>query len=252
MIKVKNKDLNNLRKLFKDIRFYMGNSVLDGKMGYAYADNTKSPSFAFLVAKERYCFISGKVDDKQLKKVINEYELYKYKLIPSDEIKEMLENEFKETIEKSKRYSIKKNTVFDTCKLNSYINNYKFNYEFLKIDEELANRIRNEEFINIADNYKEYGIGYCCMNNNEIIGVASSNIVYKDGIEVNIKVKEEYRKQGIATILASKLILECLRKNKTVSWDAANLNSVGLAKKLGFEYDSEYDIYCFKNNELKY
>lgn len=33
--KVENKDLEKLRNLFKDIRFYMGNSVLDGMMGEA-------------------------------------------------------------------------------------------------------------------------------------------------------------------------------------------------------------------------
>ena len=81
------------------------------------------------------------------------------------------------------------------------------------------------------------------MYNDIIIGVVSSNIFYNDGIEVNIKVKEDYRRKGIATTLASLLILNCIKENKKISWDAANLNSVGLAQKLGFEYDSEYDCY---------
>ena len=33
--------------------------------------------------------------------------------------------------------------------------------------------------------------------------------------------------------------------NKKISWDAANTNSVGLAQKLGLEYDSTYDAYNF-------
>ena len=84
------------------------------------------------------------------------------------------------------------------------------------------------------------------MYNNEIIGVASSNIFYKDWIEVNIGVKENYRRRGIATAMAANLILECLRENKKISWDADNMNSVRLAQKLGFEYDSTYDIYILK------
>lgn len=47
--------------------------------------------------------------------------------------------------------------------------------------------------------------------------------------------------------MASKLILECLSQEKKVSWNAANTNSVGLAEKLGFEYDSKYNIYSFFN-----
>ena len=41
------------------------------------------------------------------------------------------------------------------------------------------------------------------------------------------------------------LLNECLNQNKKISWDAANTNSVGLAQKLGFEYDSIYNTYNF-------
>lgn len=126
-------------------------------------------------------------------------------------------------------------------------NSLENNFKLIKIDKCMADRIKKESFINITDDYEKYGIGFCCINNNEIIGVASSNIFYKDGIEVNIRVKEQFRRKGIATAMASKLILECLSQEKKVSWDAANTNSVGLAEKLGFEYDSKYNIYSFFN-----
>ena len=41
---------------------------------------------------------------------------------------------------------------------------------------------------------------------------------------------------------------ECIKRNKYPSWDAANSNSVGLAKKLGYECDSEYKIYKINRN----
>lgn len=92
--------------MFDDIRFHMGLSVLDGKMGKAFVDNIENPKFAILIknAKE---------------------------------------------------------------------------YEFKIINQEIANRIKQEQFMNITDNYAENGIGYCCFYNNQIIGVASSNIIYK-------------------------------------------------------------------------
>lgn len=46
--------------------------------------------------------------------------------------------------------------------------------------------------------------------------------------------------------MAANLILECLRENKKISWDAYNINSVKLAEKLGFEFDSAYDTYLMK------
>ena len=241
MIKVSYEKLDKLRYLFNDIRFYMGNSVLDGKMGQAYTNDIENPTFAFLLVRS-YCFMSGNIDKIQLNRVIDKYNLKEYIIIPDDNVKLILESEYK-NINKFQRYSIKKEPKFDINVLKKHINNSDKQYDFIKIDNKIANRIKEEAFIRITDDYNNYGMGYCCMHNDIIIGVASSNIFYNDGIEVNIKVKEDYRRKGIATTLASLLILNCIKENKKISWDAANLNSVGLAKKLGFEYDSEYDCY---------
>lgn len=241
--KVENKNLGKLRNLFKDIRFYMGHSVLDGTMGEAYTDNISNPNFAILIVR-KYCFMSGNIGKEDLHKLIDN-KLKQYIIIPSDNLKIVIEEIYKDNINKLERYSIKKNPLFDKQKLQEYIEKAPKEYHIQSIDKKIAEKIKEEKFINITDNYDKNGIGYCCIYNNEIIGVASSNIFYKDGIEVNIKVKEEYRRKGIATALASKLILKCLEENKKISWDAANLWSVGLAKKLGFEYDSTYNIYKF-------
>lgn len=241
--KVENKDLEKLRNLFKNIRFYMGNSVLDGVMGEAYTDNITNPNFAILIVR-KYCFMSGNIEKEDLCKLIDS-KLKQYIIIPSDGFKKVIEENFKDNINKLERYSIKKTPIFDKEKLQTYIDNLSKEYNLQAIDKNMAKRIKEEKFINITDNYEENGVGYCSIYNNEIIGVASSNIFYKDGIEVNIKVKEEHRRKGIATALASKLILKCLEENKKISWDAANLWSVGLAEKLGFEYDSTYNIYKF-------
>lgn len=241
--KVENRDLGKLKSLFKEIRFYMGHSVLDGVMGEAYTDNISNPKFAILIVR-KYCFMSGNIERENLYKLVNS-KLKQYILIPSDSLKSVMEEIFKDDIKKLERYSIKKTPLFDSKKLQEYVTKVPEEYSIQEIDKNVAERIKEEKFINITDNYEKNGVGYYCIYNNEIIGVASSDIFYKDGIEVNIKVKDEYRRKGIATALASNLILKCLEKNKKVSWDAANLWSVGLAEKLGFEYDSTYNIYKF-------
>ena len=245
IFEIKNpQELEKIKPFFSDIRFYMGNSVLDGVMGKAFVDDIENPNIAFLVVR-KYCFISGNIDNTKLKNIIDK-NFKNYILIPSDIIASQIEDIYSNGIQKSQRYSIKKEVQFDIEKLNSMINSIDKDFKLVQIDGTLANDIKKLKFINITDNYKKYGIGFCCMYNNEIIGVASSNIFYNEGIEVNIKVKEEYRRKGIGTAMASRLILECLNQNKKISWDASNTNSVGLAEKLGFEYDSTYNIYNFK------
>ena len=238
-------DLDKIKPLFNDIRFYMGKSVLDGVMGEAYVDNILSPNIAFLVVRS-YCFISGNLNKEKLKYIIDE-NFKNHTLIPSDNLKKEIENIYQSNIIKSQRYSIKKEVIFDKANLTNMINNLPQNFKLFKITKDLADRIKREKFICITDDYENNGIGYCCMYNNKIIGVASSNIFYKDGIEVNIRVKDNYRRKGIASAMASSLILECLKEHKKISWDAYNMNSVFLAKKLGFEFDSAYDVYELKN-----
>ena len=235
--------LDRIKDFFQDIRFYMGKSVLDGMMGQAYVDDFTNPKFAILIVRQ-YCFMSGYIKEKDLKNLIDT-NLKDKILIPSNNIKEMIEKIYKDKVIKGERYSIKKNPKFNIDKLKEYVKNVPNEFIVKEIDLSLALRIKRENYINITDDYENYGIGYCCLYNDKIIGVASSNIFYRDGIEVNIKISEEYRRRGLATALASKLILKCLNENKKVSWDASNMNSVALATKLGFEYDSKYNIYKF-------
>lgn len=237
-------NFDKIKPLFKDIRFFMGNSVLDGVMGKAYVDNTLNPQIAFLVVRS-YCFMSGNLSKEKLKDIIND-NFKNFILIPSDSLKSKIESIYKDSIIKRQRFSIKKEVKFNENKLKDMVNKIPSKFEIVKINKNLADRIKKEDFINITDDYEKNGIGYCCMYNKEIIGVASSNIFYKDGIEVNIRVKENYRRRGIATAMAANLILECLRENKKISWDAYNINSVKLAEKLGFEFDSAYDTYLMK------
>lgn len=58
-----------------------------------------------------------------------------------------------------------------------------------------------------------------------------------------MKTTDDYINKGIGTAMESKLILMCLEKGIYPSWNAANLTSLQLAKKLGHSYDSEYTIY---------
>lgn len=236
-------DLKKIKPFFNEIRFFMGNSVLDGVMGEAYVDDISNPRIAFLTVR-RYCFMSGNIEDDALEKIINE-NFKNYRLIPNDELAKKIEKIYGNNIKRGQRHSMKKNVIFDLNKLNEMSQKLAKEFALVPIDEELANRIKKQKFVTITDDYKKYGIGFCCMHHNKIIGVASSNIFYKDGIEVTIKVDEKYRRRGIATVMASKLILECLSKNKKVSWNAQTIGSVALAQKLGFEYDSSYNVYRF-------
>ncbi len=64
-----------------------------------------------------------------------------------------------------------------------------------------------------------------------------------DGIEIEIGTRPEYRRKGLATIVASALIIDCLDRGIYPSWDVANTESVALAQKLGYIMEEPYDTY---------
>ena len=124
--------------------------------------------------------------------------------------------------------------------------------ELKMIDKELYDKCLLEEWSrDFVANYRDYalfeklGLGVVMVKKctGEVVAGASSYSTYKDGIEIEIVTREDHRQQGLAYRCASKLILECLRRNLYPSWDARTRISVALAEKLGYEYSHEYAAY---------
>ena len=81
------------------------------------------------------------------------------------------------------------------------------------------------------------------MKEDRIVSGASSYTRYNEGIEIEVDTVESERRNHLALIACSALILRCLEENLYPSWDAQNMISVRLAEKLGYEFDHEYITY---------
>ena len=105
-----------------------------------------------------------------------------------------------------------------------------------------------ETFIDLADfdspdDFVARGLGYVALDGERVMGAAYSSLVCSRGIEVSLYVDEPYRRQGVATAIAGRLLLECVRQGRRPNWDAANLESCALAEKLGYVASGSYDSY---------
>ena len=247
MKKLEKENLTIAKKFFKEIKFYMTKTALQGYMGEVFVDNLENPDFA-CVLLGRFFFIDGNPNNKLAKKVLASIDDYYKTIIANENWFEAIEDVYKDKFEIDYRYSIKKDTKFDKEKLNKLILDKSEEYEIKPIDKEIYKIIKaTNSFstnIKMTTDYEKYGIGFCAINkDNEIVAVITSNGIYDDGVEINIKIEENDRGKGLGTILSAKMILECLERKLYPSWDAANLDSVGLAEKLGYEVDSKYIIY---------
>ena len=97
-----------------------------------------------------------------------------------------------------------------------------------------------------AEDFVQRGIGFYSEKHGTVVGAAYSSLVCSRGIEVSVFVLEDYRRQGIATILASRLLKWCIENNAQANWDAANLESCKLAEKLGYIQTGEYQAHYLK------
>ena len=155
---------------------------------------------------------------------------------------------FGENAKRWERYAFHKGGEnFDREKLSSFAAALDGRFEMRAFDEELYHKALEEEwsrdFCSQFENAQDYlarGMGVAALLNGELVGGASSYAVYSRGIEIQIQTRDDMQRQGIATACGAQLILNCLEKGLYPSWDAANMESVRLAKKLGYREAGAY------------
>lgn len=238
----------NVSPLFADWQESLIWSCLQGVMGKIYADDLEHPTAAMAILGD-FSFYAGKPS----------VELVSYKpdwctqdfiiMVPqNDGWKDTIIQFYKDKAKIVSRYAIKKEPgVFDKENLEKAVASLPGGYELRMIDEQLYHMCRAEswsaDLVSSFASYEDYsrlGLGAVILRDNAIVSGASSYSAYREGIEIEIDTREDYRQKGLAYICGAKLILECLKKELYPSWDAQNKISVALAEKLGYHYSHTY------------
>ncbi|MDE6697920.1 MAG: GNAT family N-acetyltransferase [Lachnospiraceae bacterium] len=223
-------------------------SCLQGIMGKIYADDLHNPTAAMAILGD-FIFFAGNPS----------IELVSYKpnwciqdfmiMIPqNDDWKNTITQFYGNKAKIVSRYAVKKEAdIFNREKLENVISSLPGEYEIRMIDKQLYQMCKSQTWsadlvsqFQTYEDYRRLGLGTVILKNHAIVSGASSYSRYKDGIEIEIDTKEEYRRKGLAYTCGAKLILECLKRNLYPSWDAQNKSSVALAEKLGYHYSHTY------------
>jgi GNAT superfamily N-acetyltransferase len=88
--------------------------------------------------------------------------------------------------------------------------------------------------------YLRRGLGFGIRHEGRFVSAASSFCVADNDLEFEIQTHANFRRRGLATAVAARLILHCLDHGITPHWDAHNPPSAALARKLGFGDEVEY------------
>ena len=91
--------------------------------------------------------------------------------------------------------------------------------------------------------FRAEGSGAVIYYDGEIVAAASSFLSLDSEVEMDISTKEAHRGKNLATACAARMLRDCMERGITVHWDAQNDVSRHLAKKYGFEAETEYRVY---------
>lgn len=245
-------DTGKARHLFADWEESLIWSCLQGVMGEIYIEEHTTELRSAMAVLGDFTFLAGEPNLRLAAYRPDSCKTDFRIVVPqNDAWEEVIRQCYGEKAEKTLRYAIKKEEdVFDREKLRWMTAALPAEYELKLIDRALYETCKAtgwcSDFVSqYADyrTYQEWGMGAVVLKDGEIISGASSYSSYRGGIEIEVDTKEEYRRKGLATACAAKLILECLERGWYPSWDAQNLWSVALAEKLGYHFSHTYTAY---------
>ncbi|MBP1970119.1 GNAT superfamily N-acetyltransferase [Virgibacillus natechei] len=228
-------------------------SCLQGHMGSAWVDDLEKPTVAQISVGD-FVFYAGNPHAKEAEVLLQNLPENILAIVHTDEWKNRIETVHKASIEKIQRYSFKKNVEdLDRKHIEKFLSRLPEGYELKRIDASLAKEPSlheiSKDFIgqfHSIDDYVKRGVGFAILYDGKVACGASSYSIYDKGIEIEIATHHKHRRKGLATVAAAALILECLDRRLYPSWDAASLESVKLAQKLGYVLDGPYDTYYIK------
>jgi GNAT superfamily N-acetyltransferase len=221
--------------------------IIEGQMGKACVDDLERPN-AFMIQTGPFVYFAGdshSIGGQEMIAGMTPEQL----IMPSTEgWIEGIRDHFGARLREFDRYSFSAETL-SRDHLQALLNCSPYQNKILEMDEAFATCSGNHPEFIILDQFDspadfvQRGIGFYLLERGDVAGAAYSSLSCSQGIEVSIFVQERYRQRGMATALASQLLLQCLHHRLEPHWDAANPESCKLALKLGYKYTDSYLAY---------
>jgi len=194
---------------------------------------------------------AGDVNSKAAIELLCNIPEHIYAIVDTDDWKKLIENIHNERTEKFTRFRFEKNREhLDPKHLQGYLSMLPEGYELKRIDESLVNEASLHEVspdftsqFDSAQDYLNRGLGFCIVHRGKVVSGASSFSIFDNGLEIEVATDDDHRNMGLATIVSSALILDCIEKGIYPNWDAVDQKSHDLAKKLGYVLSQPYDTY---------
>ena len=241
-----------LARVFKDVpRVDLSiTCVLEGQMGQAFVDDVHHPT-VFKIQAGPFFYLAGDASSPGASELLEHITPYTLLMPSSPGWLDAARQVCGEQLVPFERYSFSSHTL-SLQQIEPLCQVAPFAHQVQQMDSDFSTQLWGQEhFVDLSyfdspEDFCQRGIGFYLTLHHTVVGAAYSQLVCSHGIEVSLFVLPEYRRQGIATVLASRLVKWCLENRQTAHWDAANQESCQLAKKLGYLPTGTYQAYYLK------
>jgi len=241
-----------LSKLFEGYKWnYLPEAILNGYMGRALADDEDNPRVAVLEASNlKVCIVGGDAGHPSAREYIEQLPTPSGLMFASDGWEKLVQEVHTGRLILMPRYAFTSEKL-DIEHLRRLGSRLPQGYRLVQMDLDLAQQLAGEksEFasdhmlnFDSPEDFIERGFGFCILDGDEIVSVATTFAICDKGIEIQINTREKHQGKGLATVVAARLLVYSMEHNLDPNWDAANERSVGLAEKLGYTPQGTYSI----------
>ncbi|MDK2964452.1 MULTISPECIES: GNAT family N-acetyltransferase [Lacrimispora] len=232
----------------------------EGRMEKVWVPQRDNPSFC-LIHSGNFVYLVGICPKGELALELRELLIKNFSqdfITPSDERwAEWLEETFGGSCRIMSRYAMRSDeTYFSEEILADYLNSIPDGIQIKKIDAGLYEKAMNSEWSReICSNFEtkeefcQYGFGFAALDGDRLVSGCSAYEINEEKIVVKVATHKEYKRRGLALACSAGLILSCLQQDIFPTWDADNIPAAGLAEKLGYIFEKEYQVYRLGNLE---
>ena len=243
-----------LGSLFSDYHWnYLADAVLeDTVVSRALADDETAPNVGVLeLSRIRLYVVGGDAGHPAARCFIQDLMSWSAVVAASNGWNELVEDVHGEKVKTLQRWAFTGEDL-DPARLEAFLSEIPPGYRMTAMDLGLIQQMVMEKSEFSGDHLLNYespedfmasGFGFCILDGKDIVSLATTFVTCQRGIEIQINTRETHRGQGLGTAVAANILIHCLDRGLDPSWDAASEISAGLAKKLGYTPQGNYQMY---------
>lgn len=266
---IKVEEYKILRSLYQNLRFNLVvDSIIDGTTpARVFVDQKPKPRSGLMWNKQDALLLAGYAGNEDFNLSLEEILIQK--IIPDARKRYIPEMSFYceastwesrlGTILKGRSVNKASRRFYQYDKLKfDWRRQIPFGYEIRLFD---ASLLESNEFENVDQligwvrsfwhsnqDFLKKGIGYCLIKEKTIASWCLSVFVSEANYEFGVATVPEYRRQGLATLVASACVEHCEENEFTPHWHCwnDNIGSIMVAEKIGFGKPKTYYAYKFQ------